>query len=114
MGNSNKFAEYMLYEGRDLDRPPLPERYEEFQQKSVNFRSILALAQQAYEDDGNRANLKIVEICKKALEEFWEKEDFYRFDEIREFVNQSGLFPESIVIWNANYREKENGQDDDV
>lgn len=110
MGLGNKFAEYMLYEGRDLDRPPLPERYEEFQEKSINYRNILALAQQAYEDDGNKANLKIVNICKAALAGFWAQEDIYRIDEIREFVAQSGLFPESIVIWNEDYREKENGE----
>jgi hypothetical protein len=96
------------------DRPSLPERYNAYLNVSSmlqDLNTVVRGLEEAYErgrDEGVFKSLLLIRRMRDRLaNDFNTKEELFRAEELRELLDNLGMFPHSVQTWILMYRDDE-------
>lgn len=87
-------------------RPPLPQRYSRFLELSA-MNELIELLTVAYEETKNEKVWRVLNTLQKVKANEVMLEDAYREEELQEFWDNPGAFPEAVRFWFFQYRDQE-------
>ena len=87
----------MLYSNK-RGRPTLPDRYQQFL-KLAEMNEFIELLEDAYQETKSEKVHRVLQGLRKAKNKFYTEEEFYRDDEMREFWENPGVYPFSVITF---------------
>lgn len=89
---------------RKNDRPSIQERYNNIH----NLNTFIEVLNAAYEEDHNEKVRFVISKLRDLKAEGMDIEYAFRDEELQEFWQNPGAYPESVRSWIIFYRDKEN------
>lgn len=95
-----------MFNSQKNQRPNLIERHSQFLDL-YKLREMIELLEVAYHETRNEKVHRVLQTFKGVFSQGMEIEEIYRQQEIIEFWNNPGAWPDAVRIWYMHYRDND-------